>query len=391
MDLLLTAAFMVGPIESFPANVSNTDGEDNISTMHWFGQFPEMFQPIRDLDKEIFLYARTLFKDPDSSHKVYLQKVAQGSAGHNHNSCYVVEYCDDIPWTPTGVIHVCTHEMVHAWLYLGDEPDGYQNFWFIEGHLRAALNYARSCADLDKGIANFYALYVPVRAGVKGVEYFRELLDNFLCAYYTSPLVATPLKDVGSGFHGQLIPYTRGVVYLLFMDAFLRLASTESLKDCNPIDEVVLSILDKYYKGDVTDVSLWLDTLYPRLGKEVVDGQFQSMMNGTVLQPDTLFTFPVGEKVIKLEAVDQEAMEVGFDSKSFETRIIEGLLPGSRAELAGLQNGDELVGNTDYSASKYNVEQTARVTVQREGVRIHVEYRPRSFAKVPSFRTALLE
>ncbi|KAK3177306.1 hypothetical protein K4F52_009872 [Lecanicillium sp. MT-2017a] len=152
----------------------------------------------------------------------------------------------------------------------------------------------------------------------------------------------------------------------------LRLASAERLKDCNPIDEVVLAILDKYYKGDVTNASLWLDTLYPYLGKDVVDGQFHSMMN-----------------VITLEAVDQEAMNVGFDSKSFETRIIEGLVPGSRAEFAGLRNGDELLGSTNYSASKYNVEKTARVTVKREGVPVNIEYRPRSFTKVRSFRTAL--
>lgn len=139
IELLFNSAFMVGPIRSFP-QIANAPVEtaiknpENPCVVHWFGQLPKFLQNIYDLDKRLFLYIRVFFQDAERTHTVYIRKVGRGFAGFNFNECYMIEYCDlCVSKTETELIRIMTHEMVHNWAVLGNEPDGYQNLWFIEG------------------------------------------------------------------------------------------------------------------------------------------------------------------------------------------------------------------------------------------------------------------
>lgn len=138
--MLLSGVFMVGPIVTFPTHGTATirdraSGDAaEIPSMHWFGELPASLEPLKDYNADIFLYAKALFQDPDAMIKVYIRKVPAGFAGMNFASCSIIQYSDqDKPWHAAELVRYITHEMVHAWAYLGNEPDGYQNLWFIEG------------------------------------------------------------------------------------------------------------------------------------------------------------------------------------------------------------------------------------------------------------------
>ncbi|CEJ91947.1 hypothetical protein VHEMI07628 [[Torrubiella] hemipterigena] len=192
-DLVRSSVFMAETDEAEPP------------VIHCFGQLPASLRLLQESTAPIFSYAKSLFESPESVMKVYIRKVPRGFSGHNFACCFMIDYSDlDQPRHEAELLRYMSHEMTHNWAYLGNDPDGFQNTWFIEG------------------IADFYALYLPVMAGVKGVEYFCQILDEFLTMYYTSPYLHTPLRQVPNDANGNLVSYRRGFMYLFLLDAQLR-------------------------------------------------------------------------------------------------------------------------------------------------------------------------
>lgn len=222
-------------------------------------------------------------------------------------------------------------------------------------------------------------------------------MNQFLCAYYTSPLIEVPLRDTEDGFYSdpsaQWTPYMRGFVYLLLVDASLRQASSASGQKPNPMDDVVMSLTRHNRQGRQTTASTWLETLYPLLSKDVVDKQYQTLINGGYLHLSSDFTFPVAEFLFTLKPVEQEVFELGFDAKSLRSGVVEGVLPGSRAALAGVRNGDVIQHFSRVSVALMDPQKAISFSVTRIGQdkAITGEYRPRSFDEVSSFQTVRVD
>lgn len=159
----------------------------------------------------------------------------------------------------------------------------------------------------------------------------------------------------------------------------------------NPIDSVVLSILEKSYLGESTNSIVWRKTLYQLLCQQTVDALFSDMMNDIVFKPDSQLYFSVAGNTVTLKPIEQEILEFGFSYDSFDTGIIEGLIPGSRAEQAGLQNGDVLISHPPIRQCRLGYKQEFVFVVQRGERRIEGKYWPRSFIKVPSFCTDVVK
>lgn len=141
MNFLMATVFMVGPIVSCQSDAPSTgsfgsgqvDAQDPTPRMHWFDELPGPLQVLRRSTAAVFWYARMIFEDPDAPMKVYIRKIPRSLRGYNFASCFIIDYSDaDMP-RELDVLHFMAHELTHNWAYLGDEPDGYQNMWFIEG------------------------------------------------------------------------------------------------------------------------------------------------------------------------------------------------------------------------------------------------------------------
>lgn len=127
-----------------------------------------------------------------------------------------------------------------------------------------------------------------MRAGLRGIEYFRETLNAFLCSYYTNPRINIPLRQAQKAFfaefYAQSVPYMRGFAYLLLMDGLLRQDAQEPYEDglaC--IDKVVLDLMLRQRQGSPTQSKHWLEALYPLIGKERADKEFSGMMAGETI------------------------------------------------------------------------------------------------------------
>lgn len=235
---------------------------------------------------------------------------------------------------------------------------------------------------------------MPVMAGVKGAEYFCTLLDGWLAMYYTSPFLTTPLREVPDDGKGASVQYQRGFMYFLLLDAQLRAVAErkgESTKAKIAVHSCVMEVCKRHWGDGDTDSLFWCKTLYPLLGKAAVDAGLADMMDGKVLKPDPQWTFSVAGKTIRLKEIEQVTIDVGFSDKSFDTRIIEGVVPGSKAELAGLREGDKLLMAPSTSRCLTDETATFSFTALRGDTKFQGEYDPRSSRTVPSYRTEILD
>ncbi|OAA77965.1 pdz/dhr/glgf [Akanthomyces lecanii RCEF 1005] len=376
LPLLLNSLFMVGPVNSQRVE----HGSAVWSTVYWFGDLPDYLEPVKDFSKHMVPYAYSAFEDEMENYSIFIRKSLKGYVGNNFASSLLLQYSDERGKVDDAdLISILTHELMHNWLYLGSNPGESQNMWYIEG------------------IAQFYAVFLPVRAGFRKADYFRRVMSQFLCAYYTNPLIEVPLRETEGAFYSdpsaQWTPYMRGFVYLLLVDASLRQASSASARRQNPIDDVVMSLTRRNRQGEQTTASTWLKTLYPLLGKEVADKQYQTLIDGGTLHLSSDFTFPVAEYLFMLRPVEQEVFELGFNAKSLRSGVVEGVLAGSRAALAGLQNGDVIQHFSRVSVALMDSQKTVSFSVTRVGQdkEIKGEFRPRSFDKVCSFQAVRVD
>ena len=187
------------------------------------------------------------------------------------------------------------------------------------------------------GIAQYYALFLPVRVGLRGFDYFRETLNAFLCSYYTNPKKNMPLRQAQNEFFSNVyatsIPYMRGFVYLLLVDGLIRQATEGSIG----LDEIVLEMTHRQRKGERVQSQHWLEALYPLLGKVQAVEDFSRMMAGETIDLGRIASsISINGQQLRLLPVEQEVMEVGIDPSSLEKGVVLGLIAGSRAERAGL-------------------------------------------------------
>ncbi|KAJ6446927.1 Ketoreductase azaE [Purpureocillium lavendulum] len=88
-----------------------------------------------------------------------------------------------------------------------------------------------------------------------------------------------------------------------------------------------------------------------------------------------------------LQVCEQNVLEMGFDRESLDTGIVSGLLDGSRAQAAGLRNGDLIVRHSRIEACEWQYERTFEIVVEVGGEERSMEYWPRASRKVRSWQS----
>jgi predicted metalloprotease with PDZ domain len=206
-----------------------------------------------------------------------------------------------------------------------------------------------------------------------------------LTQYYTNPSInisnEESQRDFWIDWYAGDVIYARGMVYLLRTDYILAKAAKDMRsKTTRPLDDILAELAVRRLNGEKIQARDWLESLYPYLGKERADKDFADMTSGkTIDLSDTEVLGDVG----KLVKIQQEVLEFGFDRKSLDIRVVTDLKEGSRAELAGLREGDEIVWNSRVSVCKEDFESNMRLVVERGNGKFRIEYWPRSFEMVP--------
>lgn len=235
------------------------------------------------------------------------------------------------------------------------------------------------------GFAQLYSVFFPFRFKQRSPDYFRETLNCFLSAYYTNPLISVPLSEIlkyrESTWHSNSAILMRSCIYMLKMDAYTRRSSREQGAGVlRPIDEIVGDIMQRRRRGDVLRASDWIAYLGRWLGHETALQHFQDFMGGKIIEMDDMES-SFGDKDGPV-LFEQPVIHMGFDIRSFQSGIIEGLEQGSRAERAGLKNGDIILSVDQPGTCELYPNKSLRMRIGRGGEAFDIDYSPRADKKV---------
>jgi predicted metalloprotease with PDZ domain len=174
----------------------------------------------------------------------------------------------------------------------------------------------------NEGIATYYQVVLPYRFGRVTKSQFLTEVNKVASAYYTSPVVhmsdREALERQFSDFHSSRLPYCRGATYFFKLDHELRTVSGGKRSLTEPI--LAFLKLKRKRKPYTSDQWLWL--IEAELGEGALK-DFENMQAGKLVIPPSDCLAAEG---FKLDRVDQETFELGFDYDSLDELVIEGLV-----------------------------------------------------------------
>jgi hypothetical protein len=269
---------------------------------------------------------------------------------------------------PADLRSLLAHEMLHAWVNS------------LESSMDAAGGLDRSW--FGEGLAVHYQRLLPYRAGLISAEDFLVDLNETAGRYYTNIKIAVPNADIPAGFWRdtriRVLPYDRGSLYFAATDAAIRKASDGK----RSLDDLVRTMLTERRAGRPMDEALYRRLLKADLGDEGI-AAFEAMLKGGVVLPPSDAFGPQFHRVQK----PLRRFDLGFDPASLLARpkIVKGLIPGSKAEAAGLRNGDEILNS--FSQDGLQGDQNAFLTldVRRGEEELHLRFQPRG-ETVPAYQ-----
>ncbi|TNE66593.1 MAG: peptidase M61 [Alphaproteobacteria bacterium] len=279
-----------------------------------------------------------------------------GGIGMHHS--FVVTY--DTGTDLTDLQFTLSHEMFHTYqprmLTSSGHEEGLSLSWFNEG------------------LAVFYQREFPFRAGMIGAgDYLRDI--NFHAArYYTNLLGNLPNSAVSEGFWKdtriRTLPYDRGFLYFVTVDEALRHASGGK----RSLDDLTQELRALQDGGTKLTPELWEKLLQRDLGERGVEA-FRAMLAGATPLPASDAFGPCFERFQK----PLRRYELGFEPAVLTEprRIIRGLVAGSAAEAAGLQNGDEILKPVGQDGIQGDQEGILTLAIRRDGQDFSVSYLPR--------------
>lgn len=197
------------------------------------------------------------------------------------------------------------HEMVHNWINAPDEPYGTCT-WYVEG------------------MAEFYSLVLPWRAGIVTAQELTDELNRRSADYYENPRRRETNEACGRAFLADLettkVPYGRGLFYLLHADAAIRRASGGA----HSLDDVMFALIgpDPEDHGesaggipsDTAAASIrfnrrWLAEYGRIVGDGTAREEFEALRSGAVWDPE-MDAFQAGNRP-PVRAVSHEGTERG--------------------------------------------------------------------------------
>jgi predicted metalloprotease with PDZ domain len=348
---------------------------------YWFGDLPTNIRAIRDIHYDFYTKVSEFFNDSgvDPTYRSFVRSnsknmdfMRKSFGGTPFTQSQIFDYDDQI--TSIGdydLVRLMSHELVRNFLGPKD-PDDID--WLFEG------------------ISNVLSIYLPFRNGFRTSDYFSSTLSMLCMKYYTSPLIRVPLPELIE--HAPVNEYAKEFLaakawaFVIACDFRARDISKSTLKLQRPIEDLAIKVLaQKRAKDEPYGIDQWIDLLWPLMGDDVLL-KYEAMHQGTItLLPTELF----GAKTHKLIYCEQEKLDFGMDRESFDLGIVTNLKPRSRADQAGLIEGDVIVWSTHLQRCVDHFEEEMDVVVMRNGKEHRIRYWPRMLSKADSWKMVKLE
>jgi len=344
-DLLRFSYYAVGTMQRFPAD------DDGIFHFYWMDT-PTF--DVRDLavqTETLYRYMASFFGDDGSPYRAFARSnpyPAGGGTGLAHS--FMFGYGPQGQTIPEGPQALLAHEMAHTWPKLDGEEHAL-TAWYTEG------------------TAEYYSLVLSLRSGVFGNDAFLKAINNRADSYFDNPFRELGNRAAGDRFwkdaSAQRVPYGRGFMYLVDVDAKLR----QRGKQARSVDDLVLEVLRRQRAGETVGVPEWREMVVRELGPQAGDA-FDAMANGKLIVPsDPAFG------CYRMVAASHRPFELGFDR--MRMGVVKDLEADSAAMKAGVREDDTIIDYTPLEMVMQDEVTIMHLSLVRDGLPLQIDYLPR--------------
>ncbi|KAH8198661.1 hypothetical protein TruAng_007159 [Truncatella angustata] len=362
-DLVANSFFAVGPLTRYPPEGTKSGPQE--FAMYWIGSPPYDMEHIAPLTDKIFRAIARFFGDSSEPFRVFIRRVWNGHGGTGGHRSFLLEYSSNTfeEQNEDALIDLLAHKTVHS-EYPLLWPENINNMWY------------------DEGVANYYATIESYEQGAVGRNDLIKALNNQAQAHYTANVIIHEWKYIlnhyWDGYDMTKGGYGRGFIYLCQVQGLIRQAT----KGKKGVDDIVLALYQRQLQPEEFDGGDFRELLSDIIGEEDTNAIREVMEGGKVIVPVADCFAKYGLKLVRH---DVEKFKPGFDPNSLRKKKITDLVKGSRAEKAGLHEGDEVVHSWMLWVADDALENMMQVTVLRDGQEQLIKYWPRSHEKVQNW------
>lgn len=257
--------------------------------MYWFAKPPFDVADAAARLRRLFAYMKDFFGEKEAlPYRIFVRKDPFDDSGHGTagQRSFLFGYSDKMAPTVDSLMDLLSHEMVHNWPTMSDEPAG-AGTWYVEG-----------CAE-------YYSIVLPLRAGITDLSHTERALNRRCEPYFGNPYRFMPNLEAGQIYWkdsaAQRMPYGRGFFYLARTDQQIRTASDGQ----RSLDDIVLALC-AMPRGTQTEED-YLRLLRRELGEDGVR-DFYAMKQGALMLPSADL-FDGAFDVIQEEGPDDNGRE----------------------------------------------------------------------------------
>ncbi len=326
---------------------------------YWIGRPPFDPQAASAWSARSYRALQDQFADPDAPPYVLLMRpyARPRDGGGATNGGFMLEYgLGQMSDVSRRIMF--THEMIHH--FIGQlAGDSGANAWFGEG------------------LAEFYKIRVPWRAGMISLDEAAAEIGVMTEAYYNSSVVDLPFAELGArrwaDGSAQAAPYNRGFMYFADLDAAVRAGSGGK----RSLDDLVLAMLASRRAGGAYDEAKWRELLAAELG-EAGPARLDAMLAGALIVPPADAFGPCLARTRSEHP--RPVLGMSEDAFLMAPAVLSAVQPDSAAAKAGLRDGDALVSfegvtaRIAHSASNVRLDPRVRLVVRRDGAERQVAF-----------------
>lgn len=364
--ILAKSYFAIGLLQRWPpwnvsASYHTTQAMERDFALYWIGSLPYNPNRVGGIIEEMFLSISEFFGDYESPFRVFWRYVWTGYGGAGGYQSFLLERSDgtEEELSEDALTNLVSHETIHEYALM--YPTRQYDLWYREG------------------VANYYAVMAPFYGGALDRQSFIRWLNNNAQAYYTSSTLGLDWQYIVEHYWEGLdivkSPYNRGFIYLAYVQGLVSAATNEE----KSLDDIVLELYRRFIAGEKCQTEEFVEVLGNIIGKDPAEKSFSQMKNGTLIVPPTNSLAKFGLKMVRRDA---ERFEPGFVVSS---NRVTSLVKGSRAEEAGLEEGDQVVSTWALWGAGDSLDNMMQVVIVRDGQEHVIKYWPRSYEKVENW------
>uniref|UniRef100_A0A8H7KB80 PDZ domain-containing protein n=1 Tax=Bionectria ochroleuca TaxID=29856 RepID=A0A8H7KB80_BIOOC len=351
-----------------------TSSESGHFNIFWQSELPFDIQKVAKETKQVFEYMCDFFQCSGESYRIFSKEdpyyvVRSGLA---QPGAFLISFgllLKQAGWALDSFTTLFAHEMTHNFANLAEGEDianGAQ--WYAEG------------------LAEYYSIFARYRLGLLDKHGVINEMNYRAQAYYTSPLATLSNEEVNKltwkTQNAQRLPYSRGLVFWIRLDALIR----ETSGGHRGIDKLVVEMVQlARTRGKLPTLAEFLERLAQDLGP-VARQEYEHHNSGKLIVPPEHSLIP-GAVAVR---IDMEPFDLGFNEESVlqGPRIVRGLRSDSRAAKAGILEGDLITSWIDLNHCKDHLEVKMELKIERKTAdsevprELDITFWPRAYTKV---------